>query len=370
MINEKLFWIAVSKPSVKAETVNKFLIHLHNNHLELNDFINSNRNSSFDNYPELNEIFNNRNSMSELIAVADELKEHSIDIIPITSAYYSKCLKENLKTKNSPPVIFTKGNKELLNEKSTAVVGSRSASDISLKFTDEIVRKNVKRNKVIVSGYAKGVDRQALDSALKHDGKSIIVLPQGILTFKSGFKQFENEINSGRLLIISTYFPKSKWSVPFAMARNSIIYGLAEEIYVAESNFSGGTWSGVQEGLRKNRIIYVRNTLAEEKNANKRLIELGARPYNWQPGKLYEALSTCDENVSDENNTDFKSPVDLILDCLSSTPQTAKTIKDILKLNWSTGKITSILKNSDKAEILKTKPLKFIKKYSRQLEIF
>lgn len=369
MINEKLFWIAVSKPSIKAETVNKFLIHLNNNHLEVNDFINSDRNSNLDNYPGINEIFNNRNSMGELVRVEDELKEHSIDIVPITSAYYSKCLKENLKI-NSPPVIFTKGNKELLNEKSTAVVGSRSASDVSLKFTDDIVGKNVKRNKVIVSGYAIGVDRQALDSALKHDGKSIIVLPQGILTFKSGFRQFENEINSGRLLIISTYFPKSKWSVPFAMARNSIIYGLAEEIYVAESNFSGGTWSGVQKGLRKNRIIFVRNPLAEEKNANKRLIELGARPYNWQQEILYEASLTSDENVSDENNTDFKTPVDLILDCLSSTPQTAKTIKDILKLNWNTGKITSILKNSDKAETLKTKPLKFVRKNLHQLELF
>jgi predicted Rossmann fold nucleotide-binding protein DprA/Smf involved in DNA uptake len=60
------------------------------------------------------------------------------------------------------------------------------------------------------------------------------------------------------------------------MARNPIIYGLAEEIFVAESSEKGGTWSGVIDGLRKNRKIFVRMPDADESNANKILISRGA----------------------------------------------------------------------------------------------
>jgi predicted Rossmann fold nucleotide-binding protein DprA/Smf involved in DNA uptake len=36
-------------------------------------------------------------------------------------------------------------------------------------------------------------------------------------------------------LVLSTFHPKAVWSVGLAMARNPIIYGLADEIFVAES---------------------------------------------------------------------------------------------------------------------------------------
>lgn len=72
-----------------------------------------------------------------------------------------------------------------------------------------------------------------------------------------------------------TIHPKAPWSVELAMARNAIIYGLASEIYAAQSDSKGGTWSGVIEGLKKGQTVYVRVPSANEKNANKLLIEKG-----------------------------------------------------------------------------------------------
>jgi len=60
------------------------------------------------------------------------------------------------------------------------------------------------------------------------------------------------------------------------MALNLIIYGLADEIFVAESSEKGGTWSGVMDGLRKGRKSYVRKPEPDEKNANILLIQKGA----------------------------------------------------------------------------------------------
>ena len=127
---------------------------------------------------------------------------------------------------------------------------------------------------MIVSGFAKGVDQRALDSAISNGGQSVIVLPQGIETYST--KKYYAKIVSGDVLVISTYHPKSPWSIGLAMDRNKTIYGLANSIYAAESNDSGGTWEGVRDGLKRGRKVYVRLPDSEEKNANQQLIDLGA----------------------------------------------------------------------------------------------
>lgn len=211
----------------------------------------------------------------------EDLLSQGFEIIPITSLDYSSTLKENLKTTHAPPLLYIKGNKKILQENSIAVVGSRDASEIALRFTDTIARLASQQYKVVVSGFAKGVDKQALDSSLKYKGHSIIVLPQGIMTFGSGIKKYYSQIVEGDVLVLSTFFPKAPWSAQLAMARNPIIYGLAKEIYVAESQNKGGTWAGVIDGLRKGRTIYVRNPEPNETNANKLLIEKGAIGVNF-----------------------------------------------------------------------------------------
>ena len=172
-----------------------------------------------------------------------------------------------------------------MHEKSIAIVGSRDASDTAITFTDNIAKLASKEYKVVVSGFARGVDKQALDSAIACKGQSIIVLPQGIMTFESGFKTYYKQIIDGHVLVLSTFPPKAGWSKELAMARNPIIYGLASEIYVAESKPSknrqgqetkGGTYAGVMDGLKKGRTIYVRNPAAQEKNDNLFLIQQGA----------------------------------------------------------------------------------------------
>ncbi|MBS4029075.1 MAG: DNA-protecting protein DprA [Ignavibacteriales bacterium] len=217
-----------------------------------------------------------KNELPNYSFIAEDLLSQGFEIIPITSSDYSSTLKENLNPLNAPPLLYIKGNKKILQESSLAIVGSRDASEISLQFTDKIARLASKQYKVVVSGFAKGVDKQALDSSLKYKGQSIIVLPQGISTFGSGITKYYSQIIEGDVLVLSTFFPKSPWSVQLAMARNPIIYGLAKEIYVAESGNEGGTWSGVLDGLRKKRNIFVRKPEAIEKNANNILIQKGA----------------------------------------------------------------------------------------------
>lgn len=281
----------------------------------------------------------------------EELLNQGYGILPITHSDYPKLLKDNLKF-NAPTVIYIKGNKSLLQAPSIAIVGSRNADSKSLSFTDNIAKKTTAENKVVVSGFAKGVDRQALDSAVEANGKSIIVLPQGIMTFSSGFKQYFKHIAQGRVLIMSTFAPKAPWSVEFAMARNPIIYGMASEIYVAQSDDKGGTWSGVIDGLRKNRSIYVRYPEKNEKNANLLLIQKGAIAVDIKGEILH---LSAEEQKSPEQLQKEKLDADIMVILNKVENISAKELVGRLHLDWKDDKMRRYLENLPNVEKIKIK---------------
>lgn len=286
-MKDTAYWVSLAHlPRWTHLKINNLIIKFyHEQKLSIEDFFMLTEHEWRNNY-ELNdkEIADLSLAKSELANNAflvEDLENEGFELIPIISSNYSKTLKDNLKTAYSPPLLYVKGNKQILHENSIAIVGSRKASDVSLKFTDNIAQLASKNYKVVVSGFAKGVDKQALDSAINYKGQSIIVLPQGITTFDSGFKKYYKQIVEGDVLVLSVFHPKSPWQAGLAMARNPIIYGLADEIYVAESSDEGGTWAGVVDGLRKKRVIYVRKPDIYEQNANNLLIEKGAIPVDF-----------------------------------------------------------------------------------------
>jgi len=282
-IQDIAYWMALAHlPRWRTEKINSLIVEIiHNRKLSFAEFFELSEDDWKNEFQfsakESADLLNAGSTLPELSLMAEALWQEEFEIIPINSPEYSETLKKNLKLRQSPPLLYIKGNKQLLNESSVAIVGSRDASEIALQFTEVVARKCVEDYRVVVSGFAKGVDKLALEATLKYNGRSIIVLPQGIMTFR-GFREYHSQIVEGDVLILSTYFPKSPWSVGLAMGRNIYIYGLADEIYVAESGPKGGTWSGVMDGLRKERKIYVRKAGPDEKNANNKLLSKGAVP--------------------------------------------------------------------------------------------
>lgn len=300
--------------------------------------------------------------------IAESLVNEGYELIPIISPEYSNTLKDNLKLQHSPSLLYIKGDKNILQENSIAIVGSRDASEIALQFTDNIAKMASKEYKVVVSGFAKGVDKQALDSVLKYNGRSIIVLPQGIATFDSGFRTYYKPLVSGDLLVLSVFPPKATWSTGFAMARNPIIYGLANEIYVAESSEKGGTWSGAIDGLKKGRNIYVRNVTEEENNANQLLIEKGGIAID-NFGERINTYIPKEELEIDLVNEPKVNYEDKIVELLYNGQYAVKDIIKILKLDLTEKKVRDILKQRKDVEITCKKPLKFTMKDCRVKQI-
>ncbi|NJO69956.1 MAG: DNA transporter, partial [Bacteroidetes bacterium] len=174
-------------------------------------------------------------------------------------------------------------------------------------------------------------------------------------TFNSGFKTYYKQIVDGDVLVLSTFHPKAPWKAELAMARNPIIYGLADEIYVAESSEKGGTWSGVIDGLRKGRVIYIRNPQLNEKNANNILISKGAVPVDFEGSKIEEqhaALNVEQTNAISEPD-DQDQPEHRVIALLKKSEYSAKEIIDILQIKWTEHQLKNYLKTLSELSVLK-----------------
>ena len=370
MNKEAAYWIALAHlPRWGHLKINNLIIKFyHENKLSIEDFFQLSENDWKNQYGlEYKDVEDLKKAKSELANnafLAETMHNEGYELIPITSPEYSKTLKENLKASHAPALLYVKGNKQLMQEKSIAIVGSRNASEKSLEFTDNIAKLASMEYKVVVSGFAKGVDKQALDSAVNYKGQSIIVLPQGIMTFGSGFKNYYKQIVDGDVLVLSTFFPKAPWKAELAMARNPIIYGLADEIYVAESSDKGGTWSGVVDGLRKKRKIYVRKPEPSENSANNLLIQKGAIAVDFNGNQLIDytpVLSDANQLKENETAVDYEKKV---LDLLRTGEYAVKDILKKLQLTWSEKKLRDFLNSQKDVESINKKPRRFTMKDS------
>ncbi|MBQ7691817.1 MAG: hypothetical protein IJT30_11605 [Muribaculaceae bacterium] len=128
------------------------------------------------------------------------------------------------------------------------------------------------------------------------------------------------------------------------MSRNSIIYGLSDCIYVAQSDSKGGTWAGATEGLRKKRTVYVRLPNDNERNANLLLIQQGGLPVdsNGEPIHLDEAalLSPEEENIRELDER--------IMQLLEHRQLSSQDIKKQLHLDdWTDSRLKNHLRSMD-----------------------
>jgi DNA processing protein len=375
MMKDAAYWITIAHlPRWGYLKINNLIVQFfHEKKITIVDFFNLSESNWRSDYKldekQILDLNQAKKELANNAFLAESFLDQGYEILPIISPEYSKTLKTNLKVANTPSILYIKGNKKILSEKSIAIVGSRAASDHALKFTDNIAKKASTEFKVVVSGFAKGVDKQALDSALKYKGQSIIVLPQGIMTFGSGFKTYYKQIIDGDVLVLSTFFPKAPWKAELAMARNPIIYGLADEIFVAESSDKGGTWSGVLDGLKKGRKIYVRKPNPGELNANDILIEKGGCPVDFNGKMIIKSYSIEEERLTTVKESEQADPLEQkILKLLKGKSLTAKELVLKLGLDWTPQKMNKYLKTLNFLELIKEKGInRFILKGSREI---
>src|SRR3990172_13198172 len=76
--------------------------------------------------------------------------------------------------------LYAIGNAALLDSKSIGICGSRHGSPRGLERAREFGREAALKGTTVVSGYARGVDREAHLGALEAGGSTIAVLPESM----------------------------------------------------------------------------------------------------------------------------------------------------------------------------------------------
>ncbi len=186
----------------------------------------------------------------------DYWQQRAIWVMSRADAEYPQRLKERLGS-NAPAVLYGCGNRELLDNGGLAVVGSRNAANELLEYTKNVGRLVAESGCTIVSGAARGVDQAAMLGALRRGGTVVGVLPGNLEREALNAKHREMLIE-GNLVLISPNDPKARFSVGNAMARNKLIYALADAGLVIESGYGkGGTWTGAVEQLDRLRLLTV-----------------------------------------------------------------------------------------------------------------
>ena len=182
-------------------------------------------------YPELAHIINGKiraEDSERIYAEYQELKRANITIIHPSRPDFPKHLFE------IAPILFVKGQRQLLNSAGVAIVGARDVSDDGIQVARKIVAGLAQEGINVVSGYAKGVDSTAHLAALEAEGTTTLVLPYGIneLRQKREFKKYNWKQD---VLAVSQFPPDAKWLARNAMVRNKLICALSKAVVVIES---------------------------------------------------------------------------------------------------------------------------------------
>lgn len=187
--------------------------------------------------------------------------------------------------KPAPPILYGAGDAKLLSSGGLAIVGSRDVDEEALDFARTTARACAKQEMQVVSGGARGIDTEAMVTALEEGGRAVGVLPNGLARAAVTGK-YREALQEGRLVLVSPYDPGSGFNVGHAMQRNRHIYALADHGLVVNSSFGeGGTWSGAVEALKHGETVFVRLRGQNIPEGNHKLEKMGALPFPEDPWK-------------------------------------------------------------------------------------
>lgn len=162
-----------------------------------------------------------------------------MQIIKITDSKYPKRL---LDIKNPPKQLYVKGNDELLNNASIAIVGSRKCTSYGIKYAKEFASEISNNNITIISGLALGIDAVAHEFSKDSKGKTIAVVGCGLdKIYPEENKELFKQILENNGCIISEYPPGTEVNTKNFPRRNRIISGISMGVLVIEATCKSGS---------------------------------------------------------------------------------------------------------------------------------
>lgn len=245
-------------------------------------------------------------NFDEIKKIVEYCDNHNIKIYCYESEDFPQRLRDIY---NPPSVIFVKTDSKNLdfldNNVSIAVVGSRKIDPYYTKVTERIVEELVSAKMVINSGFAVGVDQTAHKTAIKNGGKTIAVLGSGIdWDYPEGTMKFKEEVSQNGAVI--SEFPPLYIPRPYDfIARNRVLSGLSDGVFVTQAGLSSGSLNTVSHALQQGKDIFCippKDVLDEKYAGVIGLLRDGAIPVFDGRDILYEYYEIYSHKISVNKN--------------------------------------------------------------------
>ena len=206
------------------------------------------------------------------------LIKNDIELIYIKDKNYPQRLRNIY---NAPIFLFLKGNKNILNKKSIAVVGSRNCTPYGIKVAKEFAYKLSKNNINVISGLALGIDTAVHMGAVAGGGNTTAVLGSGLDNiYPRENLELHNKIIESGGCIISEYIIGTKPLGENFPKRNRIISGLVDAAIVVEAKEKSGALITADFALEQGKDVYAvpGNIYSSLSKGTNNLIKQGAIP--------------------------------------------------------------------------------------------
>lgn len=177
-------------------------------------------------------------------------------VLPVLSGTpaYPAVLESHL-GKAAPVLFFAQGSISLLYQAAAGIVGTRAPSRKGARLAQECARVFAERGIPVVSGGARGVDTAAHESALGAGGSTLLILPQGILTYRAS-PRYAKALSDGALLLISEFAPEAEWQTHAAVTRNATISALSRMILVIEPRSVNGSLRTARQAVDQGKPVF------------------------------------------------------------------------------------------------------------------
>jgi DNA processing protein len=161
---------------------------------------------------------------------------------------------------DAPPLIYVKGNKNILNHPlGVAIVGARNASISSKKLASKIAFDLTNNNILVISGLARGIDSSAHKGALyakDQKGPTVAIMGTGVdIAYPEENQELYEQICS-QGAVISEYLLGTQPQTSNFPRRNRLVSALSSAILVVEASENSGSLITAKLGLEQGKDIF------------------------------------------------------------------------------------------------------------------
>lgn len=180
-------------------------------------------------------ILNAAKTHAHYLAQITQWQEQGITVLPLSHPKYPARLMNTLPPQRQPLLLWAKGNLDLLTKPMVTVLGNPNLDDAHTEAMKTMVTELSKEEIGVVSGYGKGLERIAFETALALDGgQGVAILPLGLTAFEALTRKLDAPVAAGKTVLVSPFMPDTAYKEPFTAARNLLVDSLAMVLLVPD----------------------------------------------------------------------------------------------------------------------------------------